>query len=108
MTGRRALRADARRNLDRLLRAARTAFAEHGADASLEGIARRAGVGIGTLYRHFPARQTLLEAVFGDGLDRLTARAVSLLGEPSAEAALRIWLRELAGDAAAPGDSPRR
>jgi AcrR family transcriptional regulator len=57
-------RADARRNYELLIAAATQAFAEHGADdVSLEEIARRAGVGIGTLYRHFPARQNLLEAV---------------------------------------------
>ena len=55
-------RADAARNFDALLAAAREAFAENGADASLEDIARRAGVGIGTLYRHFPTREALVEA----------------------------------------------
>src|SRR5271169_299401 len=61
------MRADARRNYDRLLAAAAAAFAEHGADdVSLEEIARRAGVGIGTLYRHFPNRRDLLEAVYLD------------------------------------------
>ena len=58
------LRADARRNRERLLAAATAAFAEHGADAPLEDIARRAGVGIGTLYRHFPTRLALQEGVF--------------------------------------------
>ncbi len=60
----RAMRADARRNYEKVLAAARDAFAEGGAETSLEGIARRAGVGIGTLYRHFPTRQALLEAVY--------------------------------------------
>src|SRR5580704_5863067 len=61
----RPMRADAQRNYQRLLDAAVAVFAEHGADdASLEEIARRAGVGIGTLYRHFPTRQALLEAVY--------------------------------------------
>src|SRR3954468_7432731 len=63
ITTRRPHRADARRNFDALLVAARDAFAEHGTDASLEDIARHAGVGIGTLYRNFPTRQNLLEAV---------------------------------------------
>ena len=58
------MRADARRNRERLLAAAASAFAEQGADAPLEDIARRAGVGIGTLYRHFPNRQALLEALY--------------------------------------------
>ena len=64
-------RADARRNYENVLAAARAAFAERGTSASLEEIARRAGVGIGTLYRHFPNRQALLEAVYVDELDRL-------------------------------------
>jgi AcrR family transcriptional regulator len=64
-------RADARRNYENVLAAARAAFAERGTSASLEEIARRAGVGIGTLYRNFPNRQALLEAVYVDELDRL-------------------------------------
>src|SRR5215472_12464793 len=74
----RSMRADARRNYERLLAAAFAAFAERGADdVSLEEIARRAGVGIGTLYRHFPTRPALLEAVYRDqveGLGRLAAK----------------------------------
>ena len=61
---RRPQRADARRNFDALLAAARDAFAEFGAEASLEDIARRAGVGIGTLYRNFPTRRDLFESVY--------------------------------------------
>ncbi|MEK8173797.1 helix-turn-helix domain-containing protein [Streptomyces sp. M19] len=68
------MRADARRNYIRLLTAARTAFAEHGTDASLEDIARRAGVGIGTLYRHFPTRDALLEVVFHDSVEGCRSR----------------------------------
>lgn len=64
LTVRRPQRADARRNFDALLLAARDAFAEKGADASLEDIARRANVGIGTLYRNFPTRQDLFESVY--------------------------------------------
>src|SRR5258708_8143497 len=76
----RGMRADARRNYERLLSAAAAAFAEHGADdVSLEEIARRAGVGIGTLYRHFPTRQALLEAVYRDHVEALLARAAALL-----------------------------
>ena len=87
-------RADARRNYDRLLAAATAAFAEHGADdVSLEEIARRAGVGIGTLYRHFPARQALLEAVYRDQVDGLDALAAKLLTAESPGAALGEWLR---------------
>jgi len=90
-------RADARRNDAQLLDAARAAFAEHGADASLDDIARRAGVGIGTLYRHFPTRQALLEAVFGDRVEALCAEARDLLGAPSPGAALATWLRAVVG-----------
>src|SRR5579859_1336459 len=77
--GPRPMRADAQRNYARLLDAASAAFLEHGADdVSLEEIARRAGVGIGTLYRHFPARQDLLEAVYRDQVESLRARAEQL------------------------------
>jgi AcrR family transcriptional regulator len=87
-------RADARRNYERLLAAATAAFAEHGADdVSLEEIARRAGVGIGTLYRHFPARLALLEAVYKDQVDGLDALAAKLLTAESPGAALGEWLR---------------
>jgi AcrR family transcriptional regulator len=87
-------RADARRNYDRLLAAAAAAFAEHGADdVSLEEIARRAGVGIGTLYRHFPARQSLLEAVYRDQVDGLDVLAGKLLVGESPGDALGEWMR---------------
>jgi AcrR family transcriptional regulator len=94
----RPMRADARRNYDRLLSAALAAFAEHGADdASLEEIARRAGVGIGTLYRHFPTRQALLEAVYRDQVEALRARADELRESDSPADALAAWLRALVG-----------
>jgi AcrR family transcriptional regulator len=87
-------RADARRNYDRLLAAAAAVFAERGADdVSLEEIARRAGVGIGTLYRHFPARQALLEAVYKDQVDGLEVLAGKLLASESPGAALGEWMR---------------
>jgi len=87
-------RADARRNYERLLAAAASAFAEHGADdVSLEEIARRAGVGIGTLYRHFPARQALLEAVYKDQVDALDVLGAKLLTAESPGAALADWMR---------------
>jgi len=87
-------RADARRNYERLLAAAAAAFAEHGADdVSLEEIARRAGVGIGTLYRHFPVRQALLEAVYKDQVDGLDALGAKLLVAESPGAALGDWMR---------------
>ena len=69
----RPMRADARRNYDKLIAAAREAFTEHGSTASLEDIARRAGVGIGTLYRHFPTRQDLLEAVYEEEVEAICA-----------------------------------
>jgi AcrR family transcriptional regulator len=91
-----ALRADARRNYERLLTAAGAAFAEHGADdVSLEAIAKRAGVGIGTLYRHFPTRQALLEAVYRDQVEALRARADELLATQPPEAALAAWLQDV-------------
>jgi AcrR family transcriptional regulator len=92
----RPMRADARRNYERLLSAALAAFAEHGADdASLEEIARRAGVGIGTLYRHFPTRRALLEAVYRDQVEALRARAEELRESESPADALAAWLRAL-------------
>ncbi|MCX3059388.1 TetR/AcrR family transcriptional regulator [Streptomyces beihaiensis] len=88
-------RADARRNYERLLAQARRAFAEHGSDASLEDIARGAGVGIGTLYRHFPNRHTLLSAVFEEAVSDLLARSRALLDAEQPCAALVTWLREV-------------
>src|SRR5215468_1907075 len=92
----RPMRADAQRNYARLLDAASAAFVEHGADdVSLEQIARRAGVGIGTLYRHFPTRQALLEAVYRDQVELLEARAEELLKTEPPGDALADWLRAL-------------
>src|SRR4051812_24837302 len=68
-------RADARRNYEKLLAAAREAFTRHDRDASLEDIARRAGVGIGTLYRHFPTRTDLIQAVYVDEVEALSRAA---------------------------------
>jgi AcrR family transcriptional regulator len=90
----RPMRADARRNFERLVVAAREAFTEHGPDASLDEIARRAGVGPGTLYRHFPTRVALLAAVYRDDVARLSARAHELLAEKPIEEALVAWMRE--------------
>jgi AcrR family transcriptional regulator len=93
----RSMRADAQRNYEKLLAAASAAFLEHGADdVSLEEIARRAGVGIGTLYRHFPTRQALLEAVYRDQVELLRARAEELLAGDSAGDAFASWVRALA------------
>ena len=68
-------RADARRNYEKVLAAAREAFAEGGESTALEEIARRAGVGIGTLYRHFPNRQALLEALYVDEVEEICRSA---------------------------------
>jgi AcrR family transcriptional regulator len=90
------MRADALRNYQKLLAAAAAAFAESGTDdVSLEEIARRAGVGIGTLYRHFPTRQALLEAVYRDQVEALRARADELIASQPPADALARWLREL-------------
>ena len=85
-------RADARRNHDKLIEAAREAFAQAGADASLEEIARQAEVGIGTLYRNFPTRQALLEAVYIDEVEALGRSAAELADLPPWDA-LAAWLR---------------
>nr|WP_308014715.1 helix-turn-helix domain-containing protein [Nocardia coffeae] len=87
----RAPRADAHRNRERLLEVARTAFAE-GDKVSLESIARAAGVGIGTLYRHFPTREDLIEAVYRAERRRLCEAADDLVTGPDAAAALRSWM----------------
>lgn len=97
----RPLRADARRNRDRLIDAARAALASDGGNASLDAIARGAGVGIGTLYRHFPTRQELMEAVYGAELDALVASSAQLLETLPPEAALREWATRYARFAAA-------
>jgi AcrR family transcriptional regulator len=90
------MRADAQRNYQRLLDAAVAVFAERGADdVSLEEIARRAGVGIGTLYRHFSTRQALLEAVYRGQVEAMRAKADELLRSDSPSEALADWLRAL-------------
>jgi AcrR family transcriptional regulator len=91
----RPLRADAARNRAKLLGAAREAFTADGAEASLEDIARRAGVGIGTLYRNFPTRQALLEAVYVDEVAAICSAADDLDGLPPWDA-LVSWLRSFA------------
>ena len=88
------MRADARKNYDHLVAAAREVVSEHGAEASLRDIARRAGVGQSTLQRHFPTREALLEALLRTRFDALTARAGELGVSASAEGALVTWLRE--------------
>ncbi|HEV6954498.1 MAG TPA: helix-turn-helix domain-containing protein [Promicromonospora sp.] len=90
------MRADARRNYERIVRAASEAVARDGAEASLEAIARAAGVGSATLHRHFPSRWSLLQAVFTDRVRGLCDRAEELRTAPGPLEALRTWLREVA------------
>ncbi|GAA5012114.1 TetR/AcrR family transcriptional regulator [Streptomyces siamensis] len=92
VASRRPHRKDAARNYDALLAAAREAFAENGAEASLEDIARRAGVGIGTLYRNFPTRRHLFESVYADEVNDLCRVAQEVAGHEPWEA-LASWLR---------------
>ena len=86
-------RADAVRNRERVLEAAKAVFSAGGPDASLEAVARRAGVGIGTLYRHFPTRETLFEAVYRREVEQLGELADALKGAAAPVEALRRWLR---------------
>lgn len=87
-------RADSQRNRELLLQAAREVFSAGGPGASLEAVARKAGVGIGTLYRHFPTRDALFEAVYRGDIDRLADLAEQLSEEAGPVEALRLWLRE--------------
>ncbi len=86
------LRADAQRNRAKLVEVASQAFADRGADASLEEIARRAGVGIGTLYRHFPTREHLVEVVYRRELELLSGAASELLADNAPDIALDKWM----------------
>jgi AcrR family transcriptional regulator len=90
------MRADARRNRDRLVAVAGEVVAEQGAEASLEEIARRAGVGSATLHRHFPSRLALLDAVFAERVAVLCDLGESLLAAPTPGDALVRWLGEVA------------
>jgi AcrR family transcriptional regulator len=114
----RPLRADARRNREKLLTAATEAFAQDGEGVALETVAARAGVGVGTLYRHFPSRDALVVAAYRHEVDSLCAAAAGLLAAQPADRALRAWAERFAdyiatkramGDAlrsAAASDSP--
>jgi AcrR family transcriptional regulator len=86
-------RADALRNRERVLEAAKAVFSTGGAEASLEAVAKRAGVGIGTLYRHFPTREALYEAVYRREVEQLGELAESLKSEARPVDALRRWVR---------------
>jgi len=89
----RPMRADARRNYERLVDAARKVFADQGGGASMEAIAKQAGVGVGTLYRHFPKRIDVVEAVYRDDVDQLVGSAERGMSELGPWAALEAWLR---------------
>ena len=88
-------RADSVRNRERLLKAAARILGTGGADASLEAVAKRAGVGIGTLYRHFPTREALFEAVYRHEVDEVAQLAEQMGQESSPVDALRQWLRAI-------------
>jgi len=90
--GTRALRADAQRNRDKLLDAAVRAFSSEGPEVTLEAIAKDAGVGIGTLYRHFPTREALVEAAYRNELARLCDGVPDLLRAEPPDRATRIWM----------------
>lgn len=85
-------RSDAQRNRERILEVAKQAFLRHGADASLDGIAKRSNVGPGTLYRHFPSRESLIEAVYRSEVEKLGAAQRRLSAELEPLDALRAWM----------------
>jgi AcrR family transcriptional regulator len=89
----RPMRADARRNYERLVGAARKVLADQGGEASMEAIAKQAGVGVGTLYRHFPKRIDVVEAVYRDDVDLLLGSADRGMTELGPWAGLEAWLR---------------
>ncbi len=97
-------RADAQRNRDLLVAAAREVFGERGPDAPLDEVARRAGIGNATLYRHFPDRRELLIAVYADEVSQLCARGEALLDGPSPGDALFTWLGEFIAHVASKRD----
>ena len=94
------MRADAQANRDRILAAAEQVFADAGADGSTEEIARRAGVGIGTVFRHFPTKRELIEATVVRHFEQLTAQARDLAARDDADAALRELIETMVGGTA--------
>ncbi|MGW2721814.1 TetR/AcrR family transcriptional regulator [Streptomyces sp. NPDC001492] len=86
------LRADARRNRERILEAAVRAFSEKGPDVAIDTIAKAAGVGSATLYRHFPTREALVEATYRNELARVCDSAVKLLADNPPDRAIRLWM----------------
>ena len=89
------MRADAKKNYDNILSIAQEVFAEQGANASLREVARRAGIGMGTLYRHFPNREALLEIILREGFDRLSKKASNLMSTSTSGEALVLWVQEV-------------
>lgn len=85
------MRSDARLNLERVLAAAKACFAEHGAEVTMEEVASRAGVGIGTLYRRFSSRGALVEALYDDAVEQVSGEAAALATHPDAWEALVSW-----------------
>lgn len=85
-------RADAQRNRERILEVAKQAFTRSGADTSLDDITKQAGVGAGTLYRHFPTREELLKAVYGNELENLATAGGKIAETMPPVEALRAWL----------------
>jgi len=104
----RPLRADARRNRDRVLEAARTSFGAEGSDVSLDEIARRAGVGAGTVYRHFPTKEALFEAVVFDRMEELVEEACALSDDPDPGRAFSSFVERLAREGARSATSSKR
>jgi AcrR family transcriptional regulator len=96
-TAGRAMRADARRNRERLLEVAVRAFSQDGPDVTLDAIAKEAGVGIGTLYRHFPTREALIEAAYRSELARLCDAVPDLLAAMPPDQAARAWMDRYIG-----------
>lgn len=95
------MRADARRNRDKLLAAAAELFSEDGTDVPFEAIARRAGVGVGTLYRHFPTKDALVEAAYRKEVEQIGAAAAELLAQHPPDVALAEWMDRFVAYAAA-------
>lgn len=91
------MRADARKNYDHLLAVAQKVLQEQGADVSMRDIARQADVGVGTLYRHFPTREALLETLLRSSFDDLAAKAAALENDAAADEALVAWLADIIG-----------
>ena len=102
------MRADARRNYERLVAAARKVFAQQGGGASMEAIAKEAGVGVGTLYRHFPKRIDVVEAVYRDDVDELVGTATEVVADLEPWPALVAWLEAFVRYAQDQADLPQR